>query len=70
MVFINILIEAVICLAALCTSGVSVDKTSKYVHLFSFQYQKKALLYRQQLCSLLFFYLCKNGILGVLISRS
>jgi len=36
MVFISILIEAVIFLAALCTSGVSVDKTSKYVRLFSF----------------------------------
>ena len=35
MVFIIILIETVICLAALCTSGVSVDKTSKYVHLLS-----------------------------------
>ena len=35
MVFIIILIETVICLAALCTSRVSVDKTSKYVHLLS-----------------------------------
>ena len=71
MVFINILIEAVICLAALCISGVSFDKTSKYVNFFSFWYQKKVLLYCQQLCSLLFFYLCKNGMIsGVLISRS
>jgi len=46
-VFINILIEAVMCLATLCTSGVSVDKIPKYVHLFSFSYKKKVLLYCQ-----------------------
>ena len=45
--FINILIEAVMCLATLCTSGVSVDKIPKYVHLFSFSYKKKVLLYCQ-----------------------
>ena len=55
----------------LCPIGVSVDKTPKYVHLFSFWYQKKVLLYCRQLCSLLFFCLCKNGMIsGVLISRS
>jgi hypothetical protein len=60
-VFINILIEAVICLAALCTSGVSVDKISMYVHLFSFSYKKKVLLYCQQLCPLLFFIYVRMG---------
>jgi len=56
-VCISILIEAVICLAVLCTSGVSVGKTPKYVHLFSFSYKKKVLLYCQHLCSLLLLFM-------------